>query len=472
MDRITLGVSATIFFILAIVEYAVKVLDNFDSVVAHIRSFRDWILRFIDNRIYKRRRDKYNKALIEKEFLDWQQKALEAIYGDLIEEKNQELQDKAVEENWKLTPSIKYAELEIGRISKRYEAVILNLPPIDYPFKGVCEKEELGIIRNLDDIKYPGILKKYEHKTKKYYNFVRGTIRYPKRIGYMLDEITYGGQPGQPEWKVQAYCGKYEDNVKTSHILEFELYQLYKKQRHKTIECTKDTLLAELPIRAYIHKQFAQNGKECDVLTSGKYRVSLLGVQMMVLVKNMSGSYDAIRIRRSNEVAAKPGFLQFIPSGGFEAINDCYDRDSQWNNYSIAKSIFRELLEECFGQDEDDERATGNTVSPDRLYSNANIARLLEYIENDTAQLKLLGTTMSLVSLRQELCFMLVVHDPKFAAQLISNYESKSAPHLMDIMHLEDERFWADGDLDVLNCTSAGLFECVRETEEYRDLFH
>ena len=81
------------------------------------------------------------------------------------------------------------------------------------------------------------------------------------------------------------------------------------------------------------------------------------------------------------------------------------------------------------------------------------------------------STTMSLVSLRQELCFMLVVRDPKFAAQLISNYESKSAPHLMDIMHLEDEHFWADGDLDVLNCTSAGLFECARETEEYKKLF-
>ncbi len=34
-----------------------------------------------------------------------------------------------------------------------------------------------------------------------------------------------------------------------------------------------------------------------------------------------------------------------IPSGGFEAMNDCTDFDSQWDNYSLKKAIFRELLE-------------------------------------------------------------------------------------------------------------------------------
>ena len=99
---------------------------------------------------------------------------------------------------------------------------------------------------------------------------------------------------------------------------------------------------------------------------------------MLVLVKNYSGSYDALRIRRSQNVAAKAGYLQFVPSGGFESINDCTDFDSQWSNYSITKVIFRELLEECFGIDEDDEKLTGNNVTPDKIYYNQHIKTLIE----------------------------------------------------------------------------------------------
>ena len=188
---------------------------------------------------------------------------------------------------------------------------------------------------------------------------------------------------------------------------------------------------------------------------------------MFVLVKNESGSYDALRIRRSMEVAAKPGFLQFIPSGGFEAINDCNDFDSQWDNYSLKKAIFRELLEECFGQDEDDKKSSGNSVSPDRIYHNSHIKGLIKLIKEGKAEMQLLGITESLVSLRHELSFILRVDDSDFAEMLIGNYESKTA------IHLESKDYWthynSEGDdLSILNCTSAGLFELARRSEPYK----
>lgn len=43
-----------------------------------------------------------------------------------------------------------------------------------------------------------------------------------------------------------------------------------------------------------------------------------LSVQMLVMVKNHTNSYDVLRIIRSSYIAAKAGYLQFVPSGGFE----------------------------------------------------------------------------------------------------------------------------------------------------------
>lgn len=105
--------------------------------------------------------------------------------------------------------------------------------------------------------------------------------------------------------------------------------------------------------------------KKKNILLSSMYRSSLLCVQMLVLIKNIRGSYDILRIRRSQNVSAKAGYLQFIPSGGFEAMNDGTDYDSQWSNYSLSKVLFRELLEECCGMDEDDPKFSSNSISPE-----------------------------------------------------------------------------------------------------------
>ena len=128
--------------------------------------------------------------------------------------------------------------------------------------------------------------------------------------------------------------------------------------------------------------------------------------------------------------------------------------------------------------DEDDKHASGNNVSPDKLYSNENIRKLIQMLENTkegepNAEMALLGTSMSLVGLRQELSFILRIDDPAFSGKLISNYESRSAIHLVDINHLEEYGFWVrsekENDLENLNCTSAGLFELARDHSIYKD---
>jgi hypothetical protein len=462
-----------------------QISDDFDKVKAFIKRLFDF-RRYVDKIIYAKRREQYNKVLSSREYLDWQNKILKTIYGDLIEKKNRQFKEKYPDQK---NLQISITELELDNHKYQYESVTLKLNPVSYPFSGVCPKSKLNTYSDISKAGDLDIIQNFNAEVKRYYRLIKSTIRYPKRLGYMLGEITIG----KTGWEVTAYTGNYENNLKTSHILEYELYLLYRKNKknHGNIETkSKDEILEKLPIRNKIHKSFIEDKKnhdESDILISGKYRVSLLGVQMFVLVKNNSGSYDALRIRRSTDVAAKPGFLQFIPSGGFEAMNDCIDFDAQWDNYSISKAVFRELLEECFGQDEDDKLTSGNNISPERIYHNTCIKQLLQMLNenNPPARMSLLGTTMSLVSLRHELSFILCVDNPDFAAKLIGNYESKTAIHLVDIHNLERFNYWhrsekagkkCEGqkntnldDLQNLNCTSAGLFELAKESDIYKE---
>jgi hypothetical protein len=299
----------------------------------------------------------------------------------------------------------------------------------------------------------------------------------------MLDEIKLNTK--NVDWWISAHSGIYENNVKFSHVLEYEVYKMYKKmlrQHEKISELTREELIKQLPIRNAIHKRFLETGDESDILVSGKYRESLLSVQVFVLLRNYNGSYDVLRIRRSANVSSKAHYLQFIPSGGFEAINDSNDFDSQWDNYSLCKVVFRELLEECFGIDENDKSLTSINISSDSIYQNKHIKKLVAMLTGDKknrqAYMELLGLSMSLMGLRHEFCFILRVDDIDFSKELFSNYESSSAIHLVRIDNLEKASFWyrnrspnnyIPNDFEILHCTSAGLFELAQKSSLYKD---
>lgn len=467
------GVATSIVFLIFLV---LNISEDFDKIVCFGKRVLN-VQRYLDKLYYSKKRRKYNEELIDSEFIKWQMELLEKIYNPLIRKKQ--------EQGW----NINLTELEIGGIKQKYEAITLNMKEISFPFKGICDKQRLETKRISNkqrqkmkkDIwkpKYSEGIRKYSKFVREYYRLVKSTIRYPKRVGYMLEEIYLDKK--DKEWGISAYTGTYENNIKSSHILEYEIYKLYKKMQRENkriSQINREDLLKMLPIRNSIHQNFLKDGDESDILVSGKYRESLLSVQAFVLVRNFNGSYDVLRIRRSENVSAKANYLQFIPSGGFEVANDCNDFDSQWDGYSLSKVIFRELLEECFGVDEDDKHMSSNNVSPERIYHNKHIKKLIAMlrgeVEGKKSHMELLGTTMSLVGLRQEFSFILRVDDADFSTEFVSNYESGSAIHMIDINNIEKASFWCGkddaNDLEMLNCTSAGLFELARKSKLYRE---
>lgn len=450
--------------IVFIVFLVLNILDDYDKIKNFCMRLLD-VQKHIDKLFYTRKRNVYNQILSSDKFIDWQCKVIKMIYEPLVEIKKQKI-------------DVNFTNLNIEGLQREYESITIRAKEVSYPFDSICPKNRLEVKEDIAIEKYPQLSKSNKKTAQKYYRLIKYTIKQPRRLGYMLDELSITSDG----CTVSSYVGTYENNLKTSHVLEYELYQLYKK-RINLNRISREELLKKLPIREAIHSNFSKEKdgeesaieKEANILVSGKYRSSLLSVQIFVMIRNYSNSYDVLRIRRSSNVSAKANYLQFIPSGGFEAMNDCTDCDAQWDNYSIAKVLFRELLEECFGVDEDDKKISGSNVSPEKIYHNKHVKKLLEMIDSKElpkAQLEFLGTTMSLIGLRQELSFLLKVEDSSFAAELTGNYESKSAISMVDIRNLEKKNFWKlnkqASDLRMLNCTSAGLFELARKSKLYQ----
>ena len=490
-----------------------------------------------------RKRTKYDKMLMDKDYIIWQKETMRKIYAPLIEECNKHIYIPSSEEknNDRIKGlhivKLEFKDIKSGRIiSEDYEAFSVFLGDQikdfqrNYPFLRMFEKEELELE---DEKEYKHTVdylndfsairdqdKKQRDQNKKlileYEKMIKNTVHYPNKVGYMLKEIKIGKKHDEAQESdeqgvyVKSKVGNYYENVLQSHVLEYELYKYYmkelrrlkKEKRSNEKVSVREEPLKYLPIRRSIHEQFGED--EYKVLLCGEGRKSLLSVQILTLIKNESGSYDCLRIRRSNNVAAKAGYIQFIPSGGFEAFNDGVDKDSQRSNYSVNKVLFRELAEECFGLPEGHQY---NRLSPEVIYTNKTIQKIIQGLKNvdninecsggnkhKKVEFEFLGITESLVGLRPEFSFIMKIDDESIISDIISNEESRFAINLIDIRDLEKPDFWdtkknkgndhntgnadndgnnstdGNGDLEKLNCTSAGLFELARMSDLYQRL--
>ena len=428
------------------------------------------------NSIRTANRNYFNRVLASEDYLKWQNEVLFYIYDNYVNKTNGQ---------------IEYANI----FHRKYEAIIIpSNKVLNYPFKGICNKDDLeyflpcnkkGVVKE----KYFKFrlfkdIKKHRWLVFKYRRLIKATIHSPNLLGYMLKELEINADG----IKVTSLVRTYNHNLYTSHILEYELYKLYKKYpliRHSIdnkkedhtlylIEGRQQEFLAKyLPLRASITKACGDK-----VLTSGNGRYSLLGVQIFVICKNINDGYDVLRIRRSSKVSAKANYLQFIPSGGFESLNNEKDLDSQYINYSLSKAVFREFIEECFGNEEFEYNNKKN-ASPESVYANEGIIEIIEGIKKGINSFEFIGSTMSLTALRQELSFLLVINDPSFSARLLANDEAMNAVQLVSLNVLEKESFWnkqistkLPSDIELLNCTSAGLWALVKKTKTYQDLLN
>lgn len=280
----------------------------------------------------------------------------------------------------------------------------------------IRDYDKLGVKENVDFEFSPEKHQKYKKKRyyKKYHYIVGAKIKAPDRPGFMLDELKCDESGKVRQFKV--YVGTYAENVYSTHVLEYELYKLYKKRKKGYAH-----LIEKSAVRNAMHKSVCgkDNPQEYIAsmrksLCSGEGRDSLLSVQMLVLIKN-GDDYDIKIIQRSKEVAVAPERFQLVPSGGFEILNDSISGFSKYeieDNYSAGCAVFREYLEEIFGIEEFEGKGVGSVN--EALMKDDRILAINRLIKEKKADFSFLGSVIDLAGLRHELSFVLVIHDDEY----------------------------------------------------------
>lgn len=344
--------------------------------------------------------------------------------------------------------------------------------PIRY-FDSVCDK---NTINYTFDVKRHQSLEKYKYY-KQYKKIKKGTINFPNRPGYMLDEIRLN-ENGEIS-KIESHIGTYAENIYSNHILEYELYLVYKKYKNQKLDdpIVWDRLISELKIRNKIHNNITKNApdfisKMKESLCKGEHRHSLLSVQMLVIVKSKrTHKYEIKMVKRSNRVAIAEGIYQFIPAGGFEILNDLEDHEYSegvlQENYSMGCAVFREYLEELFNKPEYSGNSTGSV--DDRLLCSKEIREIVKLIQSKKAYFQFLGSVIDLAGLRHELSFALVITDENYSEkQFIANEECNKGivePEL-DIGNFEDKNYiWKN-----IHGPSAVMWKLFKDTSLYNQI--
>ncbi|HWT93417.1 MAG TPA: hypothetical protein VN238_10505 [Solirubrobacteraceae bacterium] len=193
---------------------------------------------------------------------------------------------------------------------------------------------------------------------------------------------------------VDCRMGRYFESLATSEALENELLSALARDPDNAAP------LDVLPMRRRLHELSP------DPVSDGAHRSSALSIATAVIYRENDGTWNAIVTPRSADVATHAHLNHVAPSGIFAPLNDW--KPSLTDEFSIRRSLLREYVEELYA-DSDLER--GRNLSADiELYE--EVHRLQAMLDTGTADLVYTGLSHNLLTLRTEICTLLLVHDP------------------------------------------------------------
>lgn len=401
---------------------------------------------YIKKKNYERLIAKYNRILSSDKFLAWQNELLKKYYG------------------------IEYFTNIFGEY---YPVYIYTGTNYSYPFEPLCNETELEFKNNKDykNIKYykqyKNILQPKSLSIEEYHK-----IKRPNSPVFMLDKLLFNDESYL--YHFTAWVGTYVENVYTSHILEYENYKLYCKYGKKNIELFNifNKIKPKMSIRNKIH----ENKSVCEVLRSGCKRASMLGVQLIVMIKDYQDhQYKIVLIKRSDDVAERPGFFQFVPSGGFEiySSNENCSKNDLKSNFSVVYAIFREYVEELFNEKDFEKWTSGETLQ--KIKNHERVIEVLNMIDKDEAHLEFLGSVVGLISLKNELSFVLRIDNEEYSKNTFKeNHEGKEI-FRWPISEIENRIEGIGGYISIkkiLNPPSAALYSLLKNSHLYKEILY
>ncbi|GEN54534.1 hypothetical protein [Halobacillus faecis] len=348
-----------------------------------------------------------------------------------------------------------YDEYKLLRLfGKEYPVVTHDsVKRIRYPFKKNLTDTTKVVNTNIPDFNP-------DKGQKQYIKVMGNTIKWPEVIGFALDKFHLND-----EGKMTGFTAKtcqYKHNVATSHILEYEMYKLYLKNKKKMGMQEAGELLESLPYRCKIHEA----NEQTNIMTTGCNRYSLMSVQMLVVYyDDFIKDYKALTFHRSDKVAIKPNYWQFIPAGGFEI----FEKSSTTNpyiieqNFDVELALFRELIEEAFDGRDFEYNRSGEEVN-NLVRNHKDIVQIKKWIKSNKAHLEFMGIVTDMVSLRPELSFLLVIDTPEFQEiKLKINDEGQD----YQAVKVNDLPAMLSGEL--LYPSSAGLLKLAMQSQLFKE---
>lgn len=199
--------------------------------------------------------------------------------------------------------------------------------------------------------------------------------------------------------KIHGTLGLYYDCILTQYAMEWELTKALMKKKDDAISSLirKGTL----PLREFIE---AKNNPILD----GTTRTTALAISTLLVFKRKDQGFYCLLCRRSADVAVSPNTMHVVPAGMFEAMN-------LTDSWSIEMNVWRELLEELYGQKELE--GTGEHYLNDFFRNQSPIRSLLQMLKAGSAVHSAVGICCDLLTLRPEICTVLFVADPAFAEE-------------------------------------------------------
>lgn len=315
------------------------------------------------------------------------------------------------------------------------------------------KRVELQDIKNLKVFNSGTLFQRFRKRLLylKYKYIVEGSDKYPEEgsvtnpelLGFSINGYDFDENGGVKA--IHSKLGTYLYNIYTSHIMEYELFKVYKRYGCKKV-LSVDKLWKLLPYRHYVHygdsKKMLMPIK--SVLVGGDGRYSLLSVQCIIVFKDSeTKKYFTFLIKRSEDpdkVSAKLGYYQFPPAGGFELFENerVNSVDTIYDHFSLELALYREYLEEVFNYKEFKNPPTGNMEPIEMITKHKEVLSLKEMIREGSARLELLGVTVEIVSMRHNISFALIIDDPSYSNKLFEMNEEFSKKRSRIRMPIED----------------------------------
>lgn len=196
---------------------------------------------------------------------------------------------------------------------------------------------------------------------------------------------------------VNCTMGRYFTSLATSEDLDEEMMQALAGSPREPVP------LSKLPRRSWLHSMVG------DPVVDGRHRAAAVSHATVIVTADGEGGFEILLPLRAHNVATHAHFNHVAPSGIFAPYDE--SSPSPLAEYSVMRNFYREWVEELYAL-EKYEYPPYSVVLPDPEDEH-EITRLKDLLRpgGERAKLYYTGVSENLLTLRPEICMLLLVTD-------------------------------------------------------------